>query len=185
MANKKDKAKATTPENPAAAPAAPATDAAPKAKRTKKPKVEIPLTEAQQKAKAALDKANEDARAEILANSAGKIAEADKKIEDILAKLKVAREERKALNKALGIKGVFGGKKVSKFTFVKDFPEGKGAPQARAILEIVKAAGPDGVDRATVVKTMESAIKTNMDRSRLLSYYTSRMVADGVFTTQS
>lgn len=151
--------------------------------KVKKVKIEVPLTPAQQTAKEAMDKANADARAELLANSSEKIAAADQKIKDALAVVVAAKAERKALNKALGIKGVFGGKKASTLFYAGEYPEGKGAPQARAILQIVKAGGKNGVERSKVVETMKEAIKTNMDRSRLLSYYTSRMVTDGVITT--
>lgn len=180
MSNKKNKT-VTSTTTPTAMPAPGVVGVTPKVKKTKV-KVEIPLTPAQVTAKEAMDKANAEAQAELRANSAGKIAEADKKIADIIVKLTAAKAERKALNKALGIKGVFGGRKATKLTYVQDYPEGKGAPQARGILEIVKAAGKDGIAREDVVKTMEKAIKTNMDRSRLLSYYTSRMVADGVIS---
>jgi hypothetical protein len=163
----------------AATAATPATPATPK---TKKVKVEVPLTPAQQAAKEAMDKANADARAELLANSAEKIAAANQKIKDAQAAVTAAKAELKALNKAVGVKGVFGGKKASTLTYKGEYPEGKGAPQARAILAIVKTGKAAGLAREAVVTAMKDAIKTNMDRSRLLSYYTSRMVADGVIT---
>lgn len=197
MSKKTEKAKAATTAQTAPANVTPlpgaATAATPiKAKKVTKPKVEVPQTPAQIAAKEALAKADADAHEELLKNSAGKIEAADKKIADAAAALKTAHAERKALNVALGIKGVFGGKKVSTLKYVKDYPmkgEGEkavqtGAPQARAILEIVKAGGVTGVTREVVVKTMETAINTKMDRSRLLSYYTSRMVADGVISAE-
>lgn len=185
--SKKNKAAAaqaaTPPANAVAGTAEPGTPAPAKAK-VKKTKVQVPLTEAQKAAQEALDKANAQAREELLANSKEKIEAADKKIADCEAALKQAKAERKAINVALGVKGVFGGKKTNKLTYVKDYPEGKGAPQARAILEIVKAGGKDGVAREKVVETMKTAIDTKMDRSRLLSYYASRMAADGVVTLE-
>lgn len=148
--------------------------------KVKKVKVQVPLTAAQQAAQDALEKANKAAREEMVANSKEKIAAAEEKIAQCEQALKMAKAERKAINTALGIKGVFGGKRTSKLTFVQAYPEDKGAPQARAILEIVKAGGPEGVAREKVVETMKTAIDTKMDRSRLLSFYATRMAADGV-----
>lgn len=158
----------------------PAPVTAPKVKRTK---VQIPLTPAQEAARLALAQADEAAKAELIANSSGKITEKEAELATAEAQVRTLREELKTLKKAVGIKGVFGGgKKVTHLTFAQDFPEGKGAPQARQILEIVKAAGTAGVARKDVVKTMETVINTKMDRSRLLSYYCSRMIAEGVIT---
>ena len=153
---------------------------APKAPRVKKPKVEVPKTEAQLAAEKALADANEAARKELIANSEGKLKAADEKIAQAVKMLAEAKAEKRAIQKALNIKGTFGGKKFNKYVFVQDFPEGKGAPQARQILEIVKAGGADGVDRDKIVETMKAVINTKMDRSRLLSYYASRMVDAGV-----
>lgn len=177
--SKKNKA-TTPPANAVAGTAEPGTPAAPAKAKVKKTKVQVPLTDAQKAAQEALDKANAQAREELLANSKEKIEKADAKIAACEEALKVARAERKAINVALGVKGTFGGKKCNKLTYVKDFPEGKGAPQAKAILEIVKAGGKDGVAREKVVETMKTAINTKMDRSRLLSYYASRMADAGV-----
>lgn len=170
---------ATPPANVVADKAEPGT---PKPAKVKKTKVVVPLTEAQLKAQEALDKANAAAREELLANSQEKITAKEKEIAEIEAKLKTAKGELKAIKVAIGIKGTFGGKKANTLIYAKDYPDKKGAPQARAILEIVKAGGKTGVAREKVVETMKTAITTTMDRSRLLSYYTSRMVADGVIT---
>lgn len=154
----------------------------PKVKKPRASKVEVPLTPAQQAAKEAMEKANADAKAELIANAQEQLAGADAKIAAAKETVKAAMAERKALRKALGIKGSFGGAKANTFTFVTDYPEGKGAPQARQILEIVKASSPNAVSRADVVATMKTTIVTKMDHSKLLSYYASRMVADGVMS---
>lgn len=157
---------------------APATAAAPKVKKTK---VVVTLTPAQEAARQQLAEADAAAKAELIANASGKISAKEEEIVKAEAHAKTLREELKALKKAVGIKGTFGGgTKVKHLTYAQDYPEGKGAPQARQILEIVKAAGNAGVARGDVVKTMETVINTKMDRSRLLSYYCSRMIAEGV-----
>lgn len=177
MATKKNTEKNVKTAQTTTATPEPATPA--KVKKPKAPKVEIPLTEAQKAAKEALEKANKEAKEELQKNAKEKIEIADKAIEEAKSALKKAQLERKALNKALGIKGQFGGKKVNTLVYVKDFPENKGAPQARAILEIIKAGGKDGISREKVVETMKTAITTSMDRSRLLSFYTSKLIEAG------
>jgi hypothetical protein len=172
MAKKTKQVAQTNPETPVVD--------VPKVKKAKTPKVVIPLTPAQQAAKEALEKANADAKAELIAKAQEQLAGADAKIAEAKALVKQAMAERKALRKAVGIKGSFGGTKANTYTFVKDYPEGKGAPQARQILEIIKASGSTGVSRADIVATMKTTIATKMDHSKLLSYYGSRMVADGV-----
>ncbi len=157
-----------------------AASAAPKVKKTKAPKVEVPLTPAQEAARKMLADADAAARQELIANSSEKIGAAEAKVAAAKAEVTKAVAELKALKKAVGIKGTFGGKKIDTFFYVKDFPEGKGAPQARQILEIIKAAGIDGINREKVVETMKTVINTKMDRSRLLSYYASRLVEAGV-----
>lgn len=153
---------------------------APAVAKVKKTKVEVPLTPAQLEAKAALAKADADARLQLIEASKGKLEGAEKVVAEAKAAFDAAKAALKALRKTVGIKGTFGGKKIATFFYVQDFPEGKGAPQARAILEIVKAGGAKGVARDQVVETMKTAIDTKMDRSRLLSYYASRMVEAGV-----
>lgn len=152
----------------------------PKVKRTKKVKVEIPLTPAQLAAKAQLDAANKAAHEELVAQSSEKLAEYEAKVVAAREGVAKALAEFRAMKKAVGIKGTFGGTKVTTFFYLADFPEGKGAPQARQILEIIKAAGTEGIVRDKVVETMKSVINTKMDRSRLLSYYASRLVEAGV-----
>lgn len=174
----KETAKSTT-STTAAAPATPATTA--KTTKTKTQKVVVPLTEAQKKAQAALEAANAEARQALVAQSADKIKDADLKIKNAEEVLKKAKAEKTALLKSIGVKGG-AAKKVNRITYVKDFPADKGAPQAKQILEIVKAGGKDGVPRDKVVETMKTVIKTDMDRSRLLSFYTSKMVAAGVIS---
>lgn len=172
MAKKTKQAVPTTPETPVTE--------VPKVKKAKTPKVIVPLTPAQQAAKDAMDKANADAKAELIANAQTQLAGADAKIAEAKEAVKLAVAERKALRKAVGIKGSFGGTKANTYTFVTDYPEGKGAPQARQILEIVKAGGSAGVSRADVVATMKTTIVTKMNHSKLLSFYGTRMVQDGV-----
>ena len=181
----KGAAKAAETTHATASETAPVTITAPVAlvKKTKAVKIELPKTEAQIAAQKILDEANAAAQAQLVRDSAGKIDDATQKVVEAKNAVKVAAAELKALKKAVGIKGVFGGgKKITTLTYATDYPEGKGAPQARAILEIIKAGGAAGVTREVVVKTMETAIQTNMDRSRLLSYYCSKMIADGVIT---
>ena len=152
----------------------------PKVKRTKKVKVEIPLTPAQVAAKAQLDAANRAAHEELIAQSGEKLVEYEANVTAAKEALAKAVAELKAMKKVIGIKGTFGGQKITTFFYLQDFPEGKGAPQARQILEIIKAAGNEGVARNKVVETMKAVINTKMDRSRLLSYYASRLVEAGV-----
>ena len=179
---KKETKKAT------AATAAPTagTAATPTPAKVKKTKAPVVLTDAQKAAQAALEAANAAARQELIAKSGDALKAADQEIAEAKNAVKLAIAKKKEITKALGIKGTFGGSKVNKLVFVKDFPaegKGKGAPQARQILEIVKTGGAEGVAREKVVELMKTTITTNMDRSRLLSFYTSRMVEAGVITT--
>ena len=175
----------TTAETPQA-PATPEAVPTPVVQKIKRTKQVIPLTPAQEAARAALAQADQQAREDLLKNSEGRIAE----LEDVIKKAQLAEAEAKVqlklIRKAAGIVIKGNGtprvafKSSSVLIFVQDFPAGKGAPQARQILEIVKAGGTTGMKREKIVETMKTVINTKMDRSRLLSYYTSRMIQAGV-----
>ncbi len=58
----------------------------------------------------------------------------------------------------------------------------KGAPQAKKIIEILKAAGKKGMTRAELVKAMEGQVVTRQPQSRILGYYQKDLVAQGAMT---
>ena len=57
-----------------------------------------------------------------------------------------------------------------KFVFVKD-PEKKFAPQAMAIIEILKNAGKKGLSRKELIEAMDGVVATRQPLGRILSYY--------------
>lgn len=64
-----------------------------------------------------------------------------------------------------------------RFVFVKA-PE-KGAPQMKAIVTILEAAGTAGLTRAELVKKMEGVVTTRQPLGRILSYYVPEMKEHG------
>lgn len=61
-------------------------------------------------------------------------------------------------------------------------PEEKVAPQAKAIANIVAAAGTKGITREKLVKEMEGVVQTRQPQARILSYYQKTLVEKGFFT---
>lgn len=66
------------------------------------------------------------------------------------------------------------------FKYVKDAD--KGAPQLKAIVNILKAVGPDGLKRSELTEKMVGVVVTRQPQGRILSYYQSKMVDSGYIT---
>lgn len=67
-----------------------------------------------------------------------------------------------------------------RFTFVADLA--KGAPQAKGIVNILKAAGPKGMTRTELTAAMKGVITTRQPEGRILSYYQKDLMASGAIT---
>lgn len=67
-----------------------------------------------------------------------------------------------------------------RFTFVADLA--KGAPQAKGIVNILKAAGPKGMTRTELTAAMKGVITTRQPEGRILSYYQKDLMAAGAIT---
>lgn len=67
-----------------------------------------------------------------------------------------------------------------RFTFVADLA--KGAPQAKGIVNILKAAGPKGMTRTELTAAMKGVITTKQPEGRILSYYQKDLMAAGAIT---
>lgn len=67
-----------------------------------------------------------------------------------------------------------------RFTFVADLA--KGAPQAKGIVNILKAAGPKGMTRTELTAAMKGVITTRQPEGRILSYYQKDLMEAGAIT---
>lgn len=108
------------------------------------------------------------------AAKAEKTTKAPQSAEDKKAQMAKAREAR---DSAAG---------KDRFVFLKENTDAKMAPQAKAIVEIVKSHGKDGVSRENLVKEMETGIgkdhahkvATRQPMGRILAYYAKLITAE-------
>lgn len=63
--------------------------------------------------------------------------------------------------------------------------EAKIAPQAQAIVNLVIAAGTDGITRKALVESMQGVVQTRQPESRILSYYQKTLTEKGFVTIET
>lgn len=90
---------------------------------------------------------------------------------DALAKAREARERSARLDR---------------FIFKGELVEGakKLAPQAQQIVNLIEAAGDEGITRQDLVKDMEGVVETRQPLGRILSYYQKAMIEQGYITVE-
>lgn len=76
----------------------------------------------------------------------------------------------------------FSTKKNDLIKAVDPTPDKKIAPQAAVIVNIVKAAGKNGITRGELVKSMEGVVQTRQPQERIFAYYQKMLVEDGFLT---
>ena len=58
-------------------------------------------------------------------------------------------------------------------------PEDKLQPQAKQMVDIIIAAGPDGIDRETLVAELTKVVKTRQPVERIVAFYQQKLGAKG------
>jgi hypothetical protein len=73
-------------------------------------------------------------------------------------------------------------KKVTVFVHTGKEPTCKLAPQAAGIVNILKEAGKEGLNRADLTAAMDGVIETRQPQGRILSYYQKLLVESEAVT---